>query len=218
MSHLGVFGYVLFWGLTALAAGVFGYRLYQLYRYLSLGRKEESYGQLFRRAVTAIGHLIAQQCQFKNLTRKDRAGIGHMLMAWGFLLFIVYYFFFIIIAFGFGVSDVMEHNPVYVVYTWIMDIVAPFIMLGALWGIIRRYIIKPPRLEGHQTFAAVVILVTRFIHPLTHLGKNGTQIAPGDPPPGPGVSFPPASTAFRHIYTSRASLGPRPRGWFLGPP
>ena len=214
VSHLGVGGYVLFWGLTALAAGVFGYRLYQLYRYLALGRKEESYGQLFRRAVTAIGHLIAQQCQFKNLTRKDRAGIGHMLMAWGFLLFIVYYFFFIIIASGFGISDVMEHNPVYGIYTWVMDIVAPFIMLGALWGITRRYIIRPPRLEGHQSFEAMVILVTVFIHPITHLGKIATQIAAGHPPAGLGILTPPISTAFSHIYTSSASLDLWHSVWF----
>ena len=214
VSHLGVGGYVLFWGLTGLAAGVFGYRLYQLYRYLSLGRKEERFGQLFRRAVTSIGRLIAQQCQFKNLTRKDRAGVGHMLMVWGFLLFIGYYFFFIIIASGFGVSGVMEHNLVYGVYTWIMDIVAPFIMLGALWGIIRRYIIKPPRLEGHRSFEAMVILVTVLIHPLTHLGKIATQIAAGHPPAGLGILTPPISTAFSHIYTSSASLDLWHSIWF----
>ncbi len=214
VSHLGVAGYVLFWGLTGFAAGVFAYRLYQLYRYLALGRKEESYRQLLQRAVTAIGHLIWQQCQFKNLTKKDRAGLGHMLMAWGFLLFVTYYFFFIIVGSGFGISDVMEHNPVYSVYTWVMDIVAPFIMLGALWGIVRRYIIRPPRLEGHQTFEALVILVTVLIHPITHLGKIATQIAAGHPPAGLGFPTPPISTAFSHVYTSGASLEMWHSVWF----
>ena len=214
VSHLGVTGYVLFWGLTGLAAGVFSYRLYQLFRYLSLGRKDERFGQLFRRAVTAIGHLIAQQCQFKNLTRKDRAGVGHMLMVWGFLLFITYYFFFIIIGSGFGISDVIEHSAVYGVYTWVMDIVAPFIMLGALWGIFRRFIIRPPRLEGHRTFEAMVILVTVLIHPITHLGKIATQIAAGYPPAGLGLSTPPLSTAFSHVYASGASLEIWHNVWF----
>lgn len=214
VSHLGVTGYVLFWGLTGLAAGVFSYRLYQLFRYLSLGRKDERFGQLFRRAVTAIGHLIAQQCQFKNLTRKDRAGVGHMLMVWGFLLFITYYFFFIIIGSGFGISDVIEHSVVYGVYTWVMDIVAPFIMLGALWGIFRRFIIRPPRLEGHRTFEAMVILVTVLIHPITHLGKIATQIAAGYPPAGLGLSTPPLSTAFSHVYASGASLEMWHSVWF----
>ena len=206
VSYLGLSGYLLFWGLTGLATGIFGYRLYQLFRYLSLGRKEASFGQLLRRAITAIAHLIWQQCQFKNLTRQDRAGLGHMFMVWGFLLFITYYFFFIIIGSGFGISGFMEQNLVYTLYTWVMDIVAPFIMLGALWGIIRRYIIRPPRLEGHQTFEALLILVTVLIHPISHLGKIATQIAAGYPPAGLGISTPPISTALSHIYTVGASL------------
>ena len=214
VSHLGVIGYILFWGLTGLAAGVFSYRLYQLFRYLSLGRKEERFGQLFRRAITAIGHLIAQQCQFKNLTRKDRAGVGHMLMVWGFLLFITYYFFFIIIGSGFGISDVIEHSAVYGIYTWVMDIVAPLIMLGALWGIFRRFIIRSPRLEGYRTFEAMVILFTVLIHPITHLGKIATQIAAGHPPAGLGILTPPISTAFSHVYSSGASLEMWHSVWF----
>ena len=214
VGHLGVIGYVLFWGLTGLAAGVFSYRLYQLFRYLSLGRKEERFGQLFRRAITAIGHLIAQQCQFKNLTRKDRAGVGHMLMVWGFLLFITYYFFFIIIGSGFGISDVIEHSTVYGIYTWVMDIVAPLIMLGALWGIFRRFIIRSPRLEGYRTFEAMVILFTVLIHPITHLGKIATQIAAGHPPAGLGILTPPISTAFSHVYSSGASLEMWHSVWF----
>ncbi|MBA7485599.1 MAG: 4Fe-4S dicluster domain-containing protein [Dehalococcoidia bacterium] len=214
VSHLGVIGYVLFWGLTGLAAGVFSYRLYQLFRYLSLGRKEERFGQLFRRAVTAIGHLIAQQCQFKNLTRKDRAGVGHMLVVWGFLLFITYYFFFIIIGSGFGISDVIEHSAVYGIYAWVMDIVAPLIMLGALWGIFRRFIIRSPRLEGYRTFEAMVILFTVLIHPITHLGKIATQIAAGHPPAGLGILTPPISTAFSHVYSSGASLEMWHSIWF----
>lgn len=214
VSHLGAAGYILFWGLTVIAAGVFGYRLYQLFRYLSLGRKESSFGQLSRGAITAIINLVAQQCQFKNLTRKDRAGVGHMLMVWGFLLFITYYFFFIIVGSGFGISDFMEHNAVYSVYTWIMDIVAPFIMLGALWGIIRRYVIRPPRLEGHRTFEAMLILVTVLIHPITHLGKIATQIAAGHPPAGLAFPTPPISTAFSHVYTAGASLEMWHSVWF----
>jgi len=214
LADLGINGYVLFWGLTGLAAGSFGYRLYQLFRYLSLGRKAARFHQLFLRTITAIGHVIWQQCQFKNLTRKDRAGLGHMFMVWGFLLFATYYFFFIIISSGFGISDFMEHNLAYAVYTWVMDIVAPFIMLGALWGIVRRYIIRPPRLERQQTFEALLILVTVLIHPITHLGKIATQITAGHPPAGLGILTPPLSTAFSQIYTADASLEMWHSVWF----
>ena len=36
-----------------------------------------------------------------------------------------------IIGSGFGISEAIEHNGFYVVYTWIMDIAGPFIMIGA---------------------------------------------------------------------------------------
>lgn len=206
VSDLGAIGYIIFWDLTLFAAGIFGYRLYQLFRYLSLGRKEEKYRQLVKRALTGIGHLIIQECQFKNLTRRDRAGLGHVFMVWGFLLFATYYFFFIIIGSGFGISEAMENNAVYVVYTWIMDLVAPFIMLGALWGILRRYVVRPERLKGQTSFEALLILLTVLIHPMTHLGKIATQIAAGHAPAGLGLATPPISTAFSGVYAAGASL------------
>ncbi|MFC2072291.1 (Fe-S)-binding protein [Chloroflexota bacterium] len=214
VSQLGVAGFVLFWGLTALAAGVFFNRGYQLLRYLLLGREEEKFGQIIKRTLKAIGDFIAQICQFNNLTRKDRAGVGHLFMAWGFLLFVVYYLLFIIIASGFGISETMENNLFYAYYCWVMDIVAPFIMIGAGWGIIRRYIIKPSRLEGQQTFEAMLILVTVLIHPITHVGKIATQIAAGHPPAGLGIATPPISTALSNIYTNAASIEMWHSVWF----
>ncbi len=62
VSELGAAGFALFWGLTALAAGIFFYRGYQLLRYLMLGRGVERFGQIIKRALIAIGHLIMQQC------------------------------------------------------------------------------------------------------------------------------------------------------------
>jgi Fe-S oxidoreductase len=206
VSDLGAAGFALFWGLTALAAGIFLFRGYQLLRLLSLGRGGEKIGHIIKRTFVAIGHFIAQQCQFKNITRRDRGGVGHLFMVWGFLLFVLYYIFFIVIASGFGISDTMEHTRVYGYYCWVMDIVAPFILIGALWGIIRRYIVRPARLEGQQTFEAMFILLTVLIHPITHVGKIATQIAAGHPPAGLGIATPPISTAMSHLYTNAASV------------
>ena len=205
VSDLGAVGFVLFWGLTALAAGIFFFRSYQLFRYLMLGRKVETFSQVVRRVLSAIGHLIIQECQFKNITSKDRAGIGHLFMVWGFFLFVIYYFFFIVVASGFGISEAMEHNAVYGIYCWVMDIVAPFILIGALWGILRRYCIKTSRLEGQRTWEALLILITVLIHPVTHVGKIATQIAAGSPPAGLGIAAPPISAAMSNVYTTLAS-------------
>ena len=90
VSELGVVGFVLFWGLTALAVGFFARRIYQLLSYLLLGRSGGGFRYLLKRTLTTIGHFVGQKCQFKNLRLVDRAGLGHIFMAWGFFLFVIY--------------------------------------------------------------------------------------------------------------------------------
>lgn len=214
VSDMGLAGFALFWGLTALAAGIFLMRSYHLLRLLSLGRESERPAHLVRKTFSAIGHLIVQECQFKNIRRQDRAGIGHLFMVWGFLLFVTYYFFFIVIASGFGISAVMEHNAVYTIYCWVMDIAAPFVVIGAGWGIIRRYFLHPTRLKDQRTVEALVILITVLLHPITHVGKIATQIAAGNPPAGLGVISPPISTALSHLYVNSSNIAGWHTFWF----
>ena len=198
---MGVGGYILFWGITLLAAGLFLHRLYHLWRYLSLGQPSGKFFETGKRLIVTLVHVIGQWCQFKNLTRKDLAPIGHIFMAWGFLTFVLYYLIFIIIGTGFGLSGTLEHTNFFFYYSWVMNIPAPLIMIAALWGIIRRYVIKPPRLKGEQTIEAGVILGTVFIHPFTHLFKEATAIAAGHPPAGLGHEFlPPISNAISKLY------------------
>jgi len=214
VSGLGWAGFALFWGITALAAGVFLLRGYQLLMFLSLGRDSPRPSELIRKALAAIGHLIVQTCQFKNLRRQDRAPTGHLFMVWGFLLFVTYYFFFIIIASGFGISEVMEGNRVYAVYCWITDIAAPFVVIGAGWGLIRRYLFTPTRIKEQRTWEAALILVTVLLHPITHVGKIATQIAAGSPPAGLGIPNPPLSNAIAQLYTGSSSVAGWHTFWF----
>ncbi|HEX9897528.1 MAG TPA: (Fe-S)-binding protein [Dehalococcoidales bacterium] len=209
ISDLGAAGFALFWSLTIFAAGIFIMRGYQLLKLLSLGRESKKQGNVLKQILLAIGHMIVQECQFKNIRKKDRAGIGHLFMVWGFLLFVTYYFFFIVIAFGFGISETMEHNAIYAVYCWVMDIAAPFVFIGALWGIIRRYFFHPKRLEGQRTWEALFILITVLLHPITHVGKIATQIAANSPPAGLGIANPPLSAVLSNLYANPASV----EGW-----
>jgi len=205
ISGLGATGFILFWAVTLIAGGIFMVRGYQLMKLLSLGRKNQKPPQLIKQFLAAIGHVIVQECQFKNIRWKDRAPIGHLFMVWGFLLFVTYYFFFIVISYGFGITEQMEHNAIYNIYCWVMDIAAPFVFIGALWGIIRRYFFYPKRLEGQRTWEALFILITVLLHPITHVGKIATQIAAGDPPVWGGMPTPPISTAVSNLYTNLAS-------------
>ncbi len=216
VSDLGAAGFLLFWGLTVLAAGIFMVKGYQLLRLVWLGRKVTVTAPGVRRLVVAVGHIIAQKCQFKNVRRGDWAGVGHSMMVWGFLSFVVYYTLFIVIASGFGISATMENNGFYVFYTWVTDIMAPLIVIGAGWGIIRRYFFHPKRLEGQRTWEALIILVTVLIHPVTHVGKIAVQIAADHAPAGLGLATPPLSTVASKLFSGldMATLETWHAGWF----
>ncbi|MCL0106814.1 heterodisulfide reductase-related iron-sulfur binding cluster [Thermodesulfovibrionales bacterium] len=196
----GIIEYVIFWGLSALALGLFLRRIHLLGRYLLLGKEDKKFTNIAKRISIALVHVVGQWGQFKNMSVSDRAGLGHAFIAWGFLIFVVYYLLFIIIATGFGISEMMKDNLFFFYYSWVMDIVAPLVIIGAAWGIIRRYIVKPPRLKGEQTLEAMVILVSVLVHPVTHLLKGGTNIALGLPPAGIAPTLPPISSALSALF------------------
>lgn len=191
---------VIFWVVFVVAIVLFLRRAYQLWRYTLLGRKEGKFPQIVKRLLKAAFIVVVNWCQFKKMTKRDRASIGHAFMAWGFMVFVIYYLIFIITGTGFTVSETLENTRFFFYYEWIMDIAAPIIIIGALWGIIRRYIVKPPRLAEEQTTEAMVILVTVLIHPVTHLFKGATSIALGQPPVGLGANLPPISSALSNIF------------------
>jgi Fe-S oxidoreductase len=197
----GIPGYVIFWVLSIVAIVLFLRRAYKLWRYLLLGSGWGSFAHIPKRILTAFFHVIVQWCQFKTLSPKNLSGLGHVFMAWGFFIFAIYYFLFIIIGAGFGISETMENNSFFYYYSWVMDIAAPFVILAALWGIIRRYLVKPSRLKGEQTIEALVILITVFIHPMTHLFKEATSIALGQLPVGLGSSLPVISSSLSQLFS-----------------
>ncbi|MFC2020482.1 heterodisulfide reductase-related iron-sulfur binding cluster [Chloroflexota bacterium] len=204
-TYWGISGYYLFWGVTVLAAGLFFGKIYRLARYMFLGQKEGSFGQIASRTLAMLAAVVGQWCQLKILTRQDRASIGHLFMAWGFFTFSLFYFLFIVLGAGFGLSESLEHTRFFFNYAWVMDIMAVLVMTGALWGIIRRYIVRPPRLEGEHTFEAMVILLSVLVHPLTHLFKEATSIALGHPPVGLGTVLPPVSSALSNLFANSAA-------------
>ena len=216
MTYFGISGYILFWGITVLAAGLFLRRIYQLIRYMFLGQKEWRFRRMVKRAIDTGVIVLSQWCQLKNLTPKDRASIGHAFMFWGFTTFALFYFLFIILGAGFGLSETLENTSLFFYYAWIIDIMAVLVMIGAAWGIIRRYAVRPERLESERTAEAMVILVSVLIHPLTHLFKEATSIALGHHPVGLGSVLPLVSAALSNIFNgSSISMIETTSVWFF---
>ncbi len=201
-TYLGIPGYAIFWVLTITAFGLFARRVYQLVRYMLLAQPEMKFTSLLKRGLRTAAITLGQWCQLKGFSLRDKSGIGHAFLAWGFFIFIAFYIVFIIIGAGFGLSESLEHSAFFFYHSWIMDIIAPIVILVCLWAIIRRYIIKPPRLKGEQTAEAMIILVSVLLHPLTHLFKIASAIALDHPPAGLGSVLPPVSSALSNIFNN----------------
>jgi Fe-S oxidoreductase len=204
--------YVLFWGVLIITLGLFLYRLRQLWQYMFLGQKETTAKSRLKAFWDTMVYVFSQLCQLKNFRLKDRAPLGHALMVWGFFISIVFYFFFIILTEGLGLIG-LEDTQFYFYSVWVMDFFAVFIFIGAAWAIIRRYIIRPERLQGEQTIEAMIILLSVLAHPVTYVFEIGTKISLGLAPAGLGHSLlPPVSAWISNLFTAGAGT----EAWYLG--
>ena len=158
-TYWGIPGYLFFWVLFAAAAGLFAHRLYFLFRLMRLGKAENRFDRMGQRIKTMLVEVVPQWCNLKSVTRKDLAGLGHALLFWGFSLFLISYVIFIGLAGGFGLAPVIEGTTFEVVYSSILDIAGIMVTLALVLAAIRRYIIRPPRLELSGEAGIILILV-----------------------------------------------------------
>ena len=160
-TYWGIPGYAIFWVLFAIASGLFAQRLYFLFRLMRLGKQENRFDRIGQRIKTMLVEVVPQWCNLKTVTRKDLAGIGHALLFWGFSLFLISYIIFIGLAGGFGISPVIERTTFEIVYFSILDIAGVLITVALILAAIRRYVIRPQRLE--PTVEAAIILILVFV-------------------------------------------------------
>ena len=200
INGLNALGYVLFWGLFAVAIVVSSYRMRQLLQYLSIGKKDEKLTHIIKRVAFTLVHVVGQWCGFKNVSRKDRAAIGHVLIVWGFFVFVLYYLLFIIIGAGLGIYNEMQENQFFLIYSWLMNIFAVLIIIGIIWAIIRRFVIKPARHKGEPRLEPLIAPITIGAIPVIHLFKEAAAIAGGHAPAGLGAA-PPITLALSDIFS-----------------
>jgi Fe-S oxidoreductase len=161
-TYWGILGYAIFWVLFAVAFVLFARRVYLLIRLIRLGQKENRFGSMFYRIISMLSITISQWCTLKSVSRKDLAGIFHAVMLWGFGLFAIGYFILIGLWGGFGLSIPFAGSAFERVYLSIMDIAALLIIVAVIATAIKRYIVKPERLEREETTKEKVIMALLF--------------------------------------------------------
>jgi len=160
--------------LIGLTLFVFVRRARFLLRLLKLGKPENRFEHVGKRLKYTLGQVLAERCTLKNVSKGDYAGIGHLLLFYGFSLFLVSYLFHIAEGFYKKASPAIFGVAFNNVFFLSVDIAGLIVIAVIIWAAIRRYIIKPDRLE--PTFEAGIILIVVFSLMVLHYVVEGLRL------------------------------------------
>ena len=191
-SLFGVPTWAAVYAISALALTISSIVLYRrVFRLILLGQPAHRFDHPVRRVIGAIPLVFGQTKVLQSVSlRKDRAGLAHFVIFWGFLSFLVSYVVFIYgdSAWRPFSSTVLTDTGVRVFDTYI-DILAAVFLVVLGWAVWRRWVTKPHRLSFDLTRnwdSVVVICLTALLMVLTLLteafyvasGAEGPATAP----------------------------------------
>lgn len=165
---------VLFTLLLIGALGFFLFNCRKLLNYLLVGRKENRCGNPIERLKNVWVIAFAQT----KLLRDPIAGILHILIFWGFILFI----FAVVEAIiqGFNPNFTFEFLGLfYSLVTGVQDIFGLLVLFAVLFSFYRRFVQKVKRLTGDKEaqFDAAFILSLIMLVVLSMFGQNISLVA-----------------------------------------
>ncbi len=143
---MGAIEELVFWSLLVVALVIAFKRLYFLYSLIRIGKSEGRVTHFFKRAWTTFVYVLAQKCNFKNISKSDLAGIGHLAIFWGAIVFVVNFIIFFFIGDAIGISESLRQSTFAHYFLYTSDIFGLLILLAMVWAVIRRCIVRPERL------------------------------------------------------------------------
>ena len=159
-AYLGIPGYVIFWGLFVRVLAWFAQRAYKLWSLGRLGGPDSRLDGAGSRIKTMLLYVFLQKCSLRRVTPRDIAGVGHLFIFWGFMFFMVSYLIYIFIGDGLGMAELIRNSAFSIVYSYILDIAGILVLGSILWAAVRRYIVRPVRLEPTAEAAYILALIS----------------------------------------------------------
>lgn len=156
-SYLGVPGYVLFWVLFGIALALFMSRVVFLVRLLRLGKADRRFDRPLYRISRLLAIPIGQVSNLKHLGPRDLAPLGHAVMFWGLGVFLVGYVVFLGFGAGFGLFPLMSGSAFEKTFFSILEVLGIFILAAMVAVLVKRYILKPARLQRKESTLEKVI-------------------------------------------------------------
>ncbi len=171
---LPVIGKILLLLLIGVTLYLFSRRTRFLIKLLGLGKAENRFDQRSERLRYTLGQVLAGRCSLKNVCNGDYAGIGHLILFYAFSLFLISYVFHIAEGFHRRLTPAILGSPFNNFFYFALDVAGLVVIVVIIWAAIRRYIIKPERLE--PTLDAGIILMVIFSLMLLNYGMEGFRL------------------------------------------
>ncbi|MEW5844016.1 MAG: (Fe-S)-binding protein [Bacteroidota bacterium] len=167
---------IIFFG----AIGFFVYNLRRILSYIKLAQPENRFDNPLQRIKNVLKIGLAQS----KILREPVAGLIHVLIFWGFLLFLLAVLEAIIQGF-YPPFSWHFFGPIFSLLTLVQDSFGLFVIIAVLWALYRRFVQKVARLqlEGHGLDAAAILLmilgvvVAMFGQNITHIANSNFQLA-----------------------------------------
>ena len=189
-SYWIVPGVALFWGAFVAAAVLALNRIFFLYRQLRRGQKEAQprWNRPLQRLGAMLGRTFAQLCSLRRVTAADRAGLGHFFIFWGFMTYTVSYLLYIFLGDGLGLSAIQE-STFATYYSYLLDIMAALVMLAIVWAALRRYVVRPARLDERGAVPSIILALIFALMFLSVTAEGLRLSMEGASSPPLGASF-----------------------------
>ena len=187
----GPFGVPIWAAVYAVSAAAFcvsGLVFYlRVIRPVLVGQEAGRLDRPLRRLVGALPLTLGQRKVLQSVSLlRDRAGLGHFVIFWGFLSFVASYLLFIfgdVISPEFSASLLTERGVEIV--TAYLDILAVGFLFILGWAAVRRWAVRPSRLRFDLTQkpeSAVILLLIAFLMALTLLTEAFYTVSGGSGP------------------------------------
>ena len=167
----------------ALSQVVSGYLFYQrVVRLILQGRTVLRFDRPLIRLKNALTIVLGQRKVLQRFSLRDRSGLGHAVIFWGFLSFALSYLIFIFIGSAWAsFPEKLLTTTGVRVYATYLDLLAAAILTALGWGVFRRWAVKPRRLRYDLTRAPDAVLVVSLIAGLmaTTLLTHAFHVAEG---------------------------------------
>ena len=165
-------------GVYVLSAAVFamsGFILYRrVFRLVLIGKQADRLDQPLRRLFGSIPSILGQSKVLQRVSlKRDRAGLAHFFIFWGFLSFLLSYLLFIFSDSAWRPFSQWLITDLGVrLFTFYLDVLAITFFVVLVWAVLRRWAIKPHRLTFDLTQkkeSAIILLLIGLLMAFTLL-------------------------------------------------